>query len=146
VNGGGHAQPVGHESREERAHGVAEVTPESVHAVARGLQGGVRDIFDDREQRGIDHGRPEPLEHGAQQPDRIGARTATQIPPAWTNIPPAMRPLRPIQSLNSPLDNLERAPDPWVRGLDDSDRRDAEARSSRSRADRSPRTCRRSGS
>src|SRR5437867_4828228 len=62
---------IGGGAREQSAHGVAEVTPESVDAEARRPPRGMGVVRDRREQRRVDHCRAESLQRRGDQPGRI---------------------------------------------------------------------------
>src|SRR5262245_40454894 len=88
----------------------------------------MRDVPDDREQGRVDHGGPEPLEHGARDPRRIGRHQDREPDSAGLDEhAPGNQPFPANSVAERPRDDLERAPDTWVDGLDDPDRRDPEA-------------------
>ena len=67
---------------EQRADGIAEVTPESVHAEAGRAPRRVHMVGDGRQQCGIDHRRAESLQRGSSQPRDIGRNEDRQPDPS----------------------------------------------------------------
>lgn len=75
---GGKTERIGSDGREKCADGVAEITPEPVHAHRRGAPRGVCDVADGREQSRVDHRRAD----AEQEPRRPrNPRSSTRSPP-----------------------------------------------------------------